>query len=64
MPMNSDDSYYTHISASERGLSQRIIIDDFLPDGFPKAASPGSSNLDKPFDHVKYLSIVIGIMFY
>jgi len=57
----------TEIYISQRGLSQRII-DDILPDDHPKAASPASSNLfnsvpdDKPFDHIKYLSIIMAIM--
>jgi len=58
----------SEIYISQRGLSQRII-DDFLPDNYPKAASPASSNLfnsvpdDKPFDRIKYLSIIMAIMY-
>jgi len=58
----------TKIYISQRGLSQRIIS-DFLPDEFPTAASPASSNLfnsvteDKPFDRIKYLSLIMAIMY-
>ena len=49
---------YTHIYINKR------IICDFLPENFPAAASPASSHLfnhkpeDKPYDRIKYLSII------
>jgi hypothetical protein len=53
---------------SQKGLTQRIIS-DFLPDDFPQAASPASSHLfnqcsdDKPYDKIKFLSIIMAIMY-
>ena len=61
-------SYPSKIYMCQHGLFQRIIS-KFFPDDFPKAASPASSNLfnlvqeDKPFDHIKYLSIIMAIMY-
>ena len=56
------------IYISQQGLTQRIIC-DFLPDNFPAATSPASSHLFKhvpeykPYDRIKYLSIIMSIMY-
>ena len=56
------------IYISQQGLTQRIIC-DILPDNFPAVTSPASSHLlnhvpeDKPDDKIKYLSIIMAIMY-
>ena len=56
------------ISLSQEGLTERIIC-DFLPDTFLAATSLASSHLfnhvpeDKPYGRIKYLSIIIAIMY-
>ena len=58
----------SQIYISQKGLAQRIIS-DFLPDDFPSATSPASSHLfnnvpdDKPYDRIKFLSIIMSIMY-
>ena len=58
----------SQIFISKKGLAQRIIS-DFLPDDFPSATSPASSHLfnnvpdDKPYDRIKFLSIIMSIMY-
>ena len=53
---------------SQRRLTEKIIS-DHLPDDFPQASSPASSHLfqyrpdDKPYDRIKYLSIIMSIMY-
>ena len=53
---------------SQKGLALRIVS-DFLPEDFPAAASPASSHLfnqvpeDKPYDRIKFLSIIMSIMY-
>ena len=58
----------SQIYISQKGLANRIIS-DFLPDDFPSATSPASSHLfnhvpdDKPYDRIKFLSIIMAIMY-
>ena len=58
----------SEIYISQRGLSQRII-DDFLPDDYPKAASSASPDLfnsvpdNKPFDRIMYMSIIMAVIY-
>ena len=58
----------SQIYISQKGLATRIIS-DFLPDDFPSATSPASSHLfnhvpdDKPYDRIKFLSIIMAIMY-
>jgi hypothetical protein len=53
---------------SQKGLAHRIVS-DFLPEDFPVASSPASSHLfnhvpeDKPYDRIKYLSLIMSIMY-
>ena len=56
------------IYESQTGLTQRIIT-DLLPDDYPAATSPALSDLfnyvpeDKPYDRIKYLSVIMSIMY-
>ena len=58
----------SQIYISQKGLATRIIS-DFLPDDFSSATSPASSHLfnhvpdDKPYDRIKFLSIIMAIMY-
>ena len=54
------------IYISQQGHTQRIIC-DFLPDKFPAATFPAPSHFnhlaeDKPYDRIKYLSIIMTII--
>ena len=67
MTINRSDDL-SKIYIYQLGLTQRII-NDFLPDNRPAATSPSSSHLfnhvpdDKPYDRIKYLSIIMAIMY-
>ena len=61
MTINRSDDL-SNIYISQLGLTQRII-NDFLPNNFPAATSSASSHLFKLYDRIKYLSIIMAIMY-
>jgi hypothetical protein len=48
----------SQIYISQKGLTARIIS-DFLPKDFPTATYPD----DKPYDRIKFVSIIMAIMY-